>query len=389
MSLKDTLGDYSAYIQNIRREFHQYPELSMQEVKTTKRIAEKLKELKIPHEITPSGIGVIGIINGNRPGQSVALRADIDALPVTEKTGLPFCSKNQGIMHACGHDTHIAMLLGAAKMLADNRDQVQGRVYLIFQPAEEIGKGATYMMSVGDWYEKISAIFGAHIWTDIPAGKFSVKAGPAMAATDRFVIKVHGKQSHGSQPHAGIDAVLTAAAIAVNLQSIISRQINALDTAVLTIGTIHGGDRWNIVGGEASLEGTTRYFDPSIGALLEERMNRIINSTAEAYGATAEIEYLHVVPPTVNDPTCSEMVAHTISDLLGNEALLNYEKVMGSEDFAFYQKEKAGGFFFIGARNPDIGAVYSNHSDHFTIDESVLPYGALIYAQLAINWLNG
>ncbi len=388
MEMKELVTKYRDYVRDIRREFHQCPELSMEEVETTKRIAKKLDEMGIPYEIdTEKNTGLVGIIKGAHEGKAVALRADIDALPVTETTGLPFASKNVGKMHACGHDNHMAMLLGAAKMLLDMKDEIYGTVYLVFQPAEEIGEGAPYMMRFGDWFSKVGAIFGGHIWADTPAGKISACSGPFMAATDKFTIKIHGKQSHGSQPQAGIDAVVVGSAMVMNLQTLVSRQFGAVDPVVVTVGTFKGGDRWNIVGGEAYLDGTTRYFDKNIGKELKEKMERIVKSTAEAYGATAELDYTYIVPPTVNDAACTDIVKQAVTEVLGKDALYDHDLVMGGEDFAFYQDKKPGSFMLVGTYNPACNAVYPNHSNYFTSDESILSGGSGVYAQTAIDWL--
>ena len=388
MEMKELVTKYRDYVRDIRREFHQCPELSMKEVETTKLIAKKLDEMGIPYEIdTEKNTGLVGIIQGAHEGKAVALRADIDALPVTEATGLPFASKNVGKMHACGHDNHMAMLLGAAKMLLDMKDEIYGTVYLVFQPAEETGEGAPYMMRFGDWFSKVSAIFGGHIWADAPAGTISARSGAFMAATDKFTIKIHGKQSHGSQPQAGIDAVVVGSAMVMNLQTLVSRQFGAVDPVVVTVGTFKGGDRWNIVGGEAYLDGTTRYFDKKIGKELKEKMERIVKSTAEAYGATAELEYTYIVPQTVNDAACTDIVKQAVTEVLGSDALYDHDLVMGGEDFSFYQEKKPGSFMLVGTYNPECNAVYPNHSNYFTSDESILSGGAGVYAQTAIDWL--
>lgn len=388
MTSKELILKYKEYVRQLRREFHQYPELSMEEQATTKRIAAKLDELQIPYTINPEkNTGLIAVIQGNHPGKAVALRADIDALPVTETTGLPFASKYPGKMHACGHDTHIAMLLGAARMLVDLKDELYGTVYLDFQPAEELGIGATYMMRFGRWFEEIGAIFGGHIWPDIPAGTIGVRNGPFMAATDKFTIAIQGKQSHGSQPQAGIDAVVVASALVMQLQTLVSRQFGAVQPVVVTIGTIQGGDRWNIVGGKAVLEGTTRYFERSIRQEIEEKMRRMVEATAAAYGATAELRYEAIVPPTINDVTCMNMVRQAVAEVLGEDKVVEHDLVMGGEDFASYQEKKPGAFMLIGTYNPACNAIYSNHSNNFTADENILSSGSAVYAQTAIDWL--
>ncbi len=379
---------YNNDIIRLRREFHRHPELSFEETETTRRIASVLDEWGIPYQINEEKhTGLVARISGAHPGKAVALRADIDALPVTEKTGLPFASEVPGRMHACGHDNHIAMLLGAARMLLDIRDQIYGDVYLVFQPAEEAGKGAAYMKKFGDWFAKIGAIFGAHIWSSVPAGTVAIRTGPFMAAADKFTIRIHGVQSHGSQPWSGVDAIVVGSAIVTNLQSIVSRQLYAIDPVVVTVGKFQGGDRWNIVSGEAVLEGTTRYFRREIGTELKERMERIVEETAKAYGATAELDYQFLILPTINDDACTAIARQAVTEVLGPDAIQESDLVMGGEDFAFYQEDKPGCFIFVGTHNPDCNATYPNHSNYFTSDESVLAGGARVYAQMAIDWL--
>lgn len=388
LEMKELVKKYNDYVIEMRREFHQYPELSMEEVETTKRVAAKLDEMGIPYTIDPEkNTGLVGVIKGAHDGKAVALRADMDALPVMETTGLEFASKNPGKMHACGHDNHMAMLLGAAKMLLDMKDEIYGTVYLVFQPSEETGEGAPYMMRFGDWYSQIGAIFGGHIWSDTAAGKIATREGAFMASTDKFTIRIHGKQTHGSQPQTGIDAVVVGSAIVMNLQTLVSRSFSAVDPVVVTVGTFKSGDRWNIVSGEAYLDGTTRYFDKNIGPQLRKKMERIIKSTAEAYGATAELEYDVIVPPTVNDSACTDIAKQAVVKVLGEDALIDHDLVMGGEDFAYYQDQKPGSFMFVGTYNPDCNAIYPNHSNYFTSDESVLAGGAGVYAQVAIDWL--
>lgn len=388
MDIRQLVDEYKEYVRGLRREFHQHPELSFQEVETTKRIAKELDALGIPYEINPEkNTGLIGVIKGAHEGKTVALRADIDALNVLESNTFDFVSQVEGAMHACGHDGHIAVLLGAAKMLMAVREQIHGTVYLVFQPAEEMGRGSRYMMKFGDWFEKTDTIFGGHVWVDLPAGQVSVEAGERMAAGDRFIIKVHGLSGHGSQPQQTVDAVVVASAIVMNLQSVVSRNFNALDSVVITVGAIQSGTRWNIISGEAEMEGTTRYFKREIQPQLQAYMERVIKHTAEAYGATAELEYHTEVLPTVNEENSSRIAAQAVKKVLGEEHLSTMQQVMGGEDFAFYLEEKPGCFAFFGIRNPEVGAVYSHHNECFNMDDSVLSGASGVYAQYALEWL--
>lgn len=388
MEVKELVNEYQSYVQQLRRELHQHPELSFEEVETTKRIAKELDTMGIPYEINPEkNTGIVAVIEGAHPGKTVALRADIDALSVTETNSFDFVSKENGKMHACGHDGHMAVLLGAAKMLMALREQIYGTVYLVFQPGEETGWGSRYMIRFGDWFEKTDNIFGGHVWIDLPAGLVSVEQGPRMAAADRFTIKVHGVAGHGSQPQQTVDAVVVASAIVLNLQSVVSRNFNALDSVVVTVGAINSGTRWNIIAGEAEMEGTTRYFKRELQPTLKEYMERVVTHTAEAYGATAELEYFTEVLPTVNEASSSEIAARAVEKALGKEKLSTMQKVMGGEDFAFYLEKKPGCFAFFGIYNPEVGAIHSHHNNNFNMDDSVLAGASGVYAQYAIDWL--
>lgn len=388
MSCDALIEKYGDEIIALRRQFHQCPELSMQEVETTKKIAAVLEGWGIPYAInTEKNTGLVATIVGNKPGKAVALRADIDALPVEEATGLPFASKNKGVMHACGHDNHIAVLLGAARMLNDMKDGIEGTVYLVFQPAEETGEGATYMMRFGDWFEKIGAIFGGHVFNMKPQGKIGIRTGSYMSATGIFSIHVHGVQTHGSQPHNGIDAVLVGSAIVMNLQQLVARRCDPTHPVVVTVGKFDGGDRWNIVGGEAVLEGTTRYFVKEDGPKLESWIRTVVEETAKAYGATAELEYSLLVPPTVNDAACADLARKAAAEVLGKDNVYDCDLNMVGEDFAFYQQEKPGCYMSLSTYNEDKKATAPNHSNYFTTDDSVLPGVSRVYAQIAVDWL--
>ncbi|WP_196593646.1 M20 metallopeptidase family protein [Pectinatus sottacetonis] len=389
MEIKSLVKKYQADIQALRRLFHQYPELSFKEVETTKMIAAELDKLKIPYKINPEkNTGLVAVIEGTMPGKKIALRSDIDALNVTEESGVSFSSCHKGKMHACGHDAHIAILLGAAKILMDVREQINGTVYLIFQPAEELGQGSSYMMKFGDWFKQIDNIFGGHVWIDLPAGQVSVEEGERMAAGDQFTIKIHGHSGHGSQPHQTTDAVVIASAIVMNLQTIVSRHYNPLDSVAVTIASIHSGTRFNIIAGEAVMEGITRYFRRELGKDLKDTMERIIMNTAKAYGATAEFNYVPMIPPTINDPASSKIAAAAVEKVLGKEHLSIMQKTTGGEDFAFYMNHKPGCFAFFGIYNPSINAVESHHSPKFNLDDTVLAGASGVYAQYAVDWLN-
>lgn len=388
MNIKNLVEKYGDYVIEMRRHFHQYPELSMEEYETTKRIAEELDKMGIEYMIPDRNIGVIGVIEGGKPGKVIALRGDIDALNVLEKNDVEYKSKNDGKMHACGHDAHAAMLLGAAKILNEIKDELPGKIYLLFQPGEEVAEGAKYLMTQGNWYDETDAFFGAHVWSLLDAGKVSLEAGPRMAAGDKFNIKIHGKSGHGSLPNQTIDPVVIGSSIVMNLQTLVSRRYSPLDSVTVTVGSFHSGNRFNIIPSEAELEGTNRYFSNEIGERIEDDMLDIAKNIAKAYGATVDLEYDRLVLPTINDPECSAIAEKSAAKIIGEENVAKLEKTTGGEDFSFYLEDgKPGVFAFVGIRNPEVGADNPHHSECFNMDETALPTGAGVYAQYAIDYL--
>ncbi|HAQ41169.1 MAG TPA: amidohydrolase, partial [Clostridiales bacterium] len=289
MKVKEISQKYKQYIIDMRREFHMHPEISMHEERTAARITEELTKMGIPC-VSIAGTGVIGIIKGGHEGKIIALRGDIDALSVTEKNDVPYKSQNKGIMHACGHDAHASMLLGAAAILNDMKDELNGTVKLLFQPGEEVAQGAKRMIEEGA-LNGVDEIFGMHVSGNIQAGKIAVGSGPRMASADMFKITVKGKGGHGSTPHLGVDALLAASAIVMNLQSIASREVSPMETVVVSVGKLVAGERFNVIPDEAVMEGTTRCFSYELRDRLPEMIKRIAKSTAETYRAEAELEY--------------------------------------------------------------------------------------------------
>ncbi len=386
MNTKDLARNLEDYIIQTRRHFHRYPELSFEEYKTTDYIAAELDRLGIPY-IRPLETGLIGTIEGRGPGKTVALRADIDALPVTEVSDVPYRSQNPGVMHACGHDAHAAMLLGAARILNGLKDQFSGKVLLVFQPAEEIGKGAQALISAGGWLEEVDSFFGAHIWSNMPSGTVSVEVGPRMAATDRFSIEIKGKSGHGSMPDQGIDAVLTAAAVIMNLQTLVSRETSPLDPLVVSVGKIESGTAWNILSGSARLEGTCRCFSKEIARTIEEDFRRIVEGTARTFRAQASVNYERVGVPLINDEASSLLAEQAAKKIYEPSQIIRSPATTGGEDFAYYLQDKPGLFAFIGCSDPAIGTNWPHHHERFNIDESVLTDGSALYAQYALDFL--
>lgn len=386
MNIKERSNLYKDYVIQMRREFHQYPEVSMEEFRTSKRVKEELDKMGIPYE-SVAGTGVVAKIEGKNPGKTVALRADMDALAVNEEADVEYKSKVCGLMHACGHDGHTAMLLGAAKVLNEVRYEINGTVKLLFQPGEEVAKGAKSMIADGV-LEGVDGVFGIHLWTDLECGKVSVEEGPRMAAADIFKIKVKGKGGHGSLPHQGIDAVVVSSAIVMNLQSIASREVSPLEPMVISIGAINSGTRFNVIASEAILDGTARYFNPDLKNEVPKMIERIIQNTAATYRAEASLEYIYGMPATINDRYCSKLAEGTVVNLLGEEGLSLMTKLTGGEDMSEYMNLVPGVLAFVGARNPQKGADYPHHHGMFNIDEDALEIGTALYAQYAIDFLN-
>ena len=386
MNTKELAQKYESYIIEQRRYFHRHPELSLEEFETTDYIAKELDKMSIPY-IRPTATGLIATIEGNGPGQCVGLRADIDALNVTEKTEVDYKSQNDGKMHACGHDAHTAMLLGAAKILQDCKADFKGKVKLIFQPAEEVAQGAKQLIAAGGWFDEVDNFFGAHIWSNSPSGTVSLEAGGRMAAADWFEIKVTGRSGHGSMPDQCVDAVVVASAIVMNLQTLVSRETSPLDPLVVSVGTVKAGTRFNIIAGEAFMDGTNRYFSKAIAETIEADMKRIVEGTAAIYRATADLDYRKVTPPLINEAASSALARAAALKIYDEAAIILAPATTGGEDFAYYIQDKPGCFAFIGCANAEKGTDFPHHNECFNVDEAVLANGSALYAQYALDFL--
>lgn len=390
-----------------RRYYHQHPELSNREVKTAAKIAEQLKALGIEVETGVAKTGVVGVLKGGKPGPVVALRADIDGLPVTERAQLAYASKavgeyngqQVGVMHACGHDTHIAMLLGAAEVLASMKSELKGTVKFIFQPAEEgspAGEegGAELMVKEGvlEKGPKPEVIFGLHINSQTPVGTLKYKPGGTMAAADIFRITVKGSQTHGAYPWNGIDPIVVSAQIINGLQTIISRQTELTkEAAVVTVGQIHGGVRNNIIPEEVKLEGTIRTLDAKMREDIHERIRRTATKIAESAGATAEVEFDPQTPVTFNDPQLTAKMLPTLEHVAGKNNVVLTEAVLGAEDFAFFQEKIPGLYLFVGGmeKGKKPSEVAPHHTPDFVIDDSGLTLGVKTLTGLTLDYMEG
>lgn len=385
-----------------RRHFHEHPELSNREFKTAEKIAEHLRSLGIEVQTGVAKTGVVGLLKGNHPGKVVALRADIDALPVTERNDLPFKSKVEtefmgtktGVMHACGHDTHIAILMGVAEILSKHKDKINGTVKFIFQPAEEgppPGEegGAKLMIKEGVLENpKVDAIFGLHINSATPVGTIKYKPGGIMAAVERFVINVKGKQSHGSQPWLGVDPILISAKIIDGFQSIVSRELDLTEeAAVITVGKITSGVRFNIIPESAELIGTVRSLDADMKAKIIKRMTEMTETIAKAYGGEASIVFENFTSITYNDPDLTATMLPTLQKVAGNDYVVITKAVTGGEDFSYFQEVVPGLYFFLGGMTPGNTEAFPHHTPDFVIDESGMLLGVKTMTQLAIDYL--
>ena len=389
MDIRALAEQNAPYVIERRRYYHQHPELSFKEWETTKALVEDMKALGITDIQTFEDYpGLIATLDTGKPGRTVMLRADIDALPVHEKTGLPFASQNEGVMHACGHDNHIAMLLGAAKILSEHRDEIPcGKVKFIFQAAEEVGYGARYYVE-HNLLDGVDAIFGMHIWGTFDAPYVSVDGGNRMASMDNFNIKVKGLQSHGSAPQDGHDAIVAASAIVLALQTFVSRVNNPTNPLVLSVGKFHGGAMYNIICPEVELVGTIRTYSRELRKVMEQKLRQIIESTAAAHFCEAELIFSPMLPAVINDNAeLNEVAQNAALKLFGTEGVKEMPTLMGSEDFALFMEKVPGFFAFIGTRNVAKGITATNHNEKFTSDEDVLYRGSALTAQFAVDFL--
>jgi amidohydrolase len=385
--IKAAIQKYSDELTELRRKLHSEPELSWEEEQTTVFVCEYLENLGIPYRRTEP-TGVIATIEGGKPGKTVALRGDMDALSVEElnKT-LPYASKKEGKMHACGHDAHTAMLLIAAKALNDSRDELPGNVRLLFQPAEEVAEGAKELVKQGA-VEGVDNVFGIHIWSQMPSNKVSCTPGPSFASADLFTVTFKGRGGHGAMPHNCIDAAIVASSFVMNVQTIVSRTIDAQKPAVLTVGKMVVGTRFNVIAENAVIEGTVRCFDPKTRDHIETQLQHYADQVASMYGATAKVEYIRGTQAVINDDYCANLVQKVVLEAFGADAVYHEKPTMGGEDFSYYLDEVPGSFALVGSGNPEKDTEWAHHHGKFNIDEDALATGAELYAQYAWAYLN-
>ncbi len=388
MNYREEADKLSPYLTKSRRYLHENPELSYKEYKTTEFIVEELKKLGIPVITFSDYTGCIAVIEGDKKGKTILLRGDIDALPIVEESGVDYASKTHGVMHACGHDCHGTMLLGAAHLLWKNKDKLKGTVKLLFQAGEEAFYGATYYINNG-YLENIDAAAGIHIWPNIPSGTMSIEDGYRMASCDNFKMIVKGTSAHGSTPHLGCDAIVAASNIIVNIQSIVSRFKNPMQPLAVTIGTIEAGKEFNIISDKATLEGTVRTYDPETRNMAEKEIREISELTARMHGCEIELQYDRVESAIDNkDIWLNDLARKSAIKLYGENVLAHMEKVTGSEDFSYIMdKIPSSLFIFLGCYDEANGCVHPVHNGKFKVNEDILPLGAAHFAQLATDYL--
>lgn len=369
----------------IRRDLHMHPELGFEEVRTAGIVADRLKRLGYEVKTGIAQTGVLGILRTPRRGRTVLLRADMDGLPVHEESGVEYASRNAGKMHACGHDGHVAILLGAAEIIAQRRDELCGTIVLCFQPAEEGKGGAKAMIAEGLLEDPhVDRVYGLHLLSQAPSGVIKVRPGPIMASSDSIEITVHGKGGHGAAPHETIDPILTAAHFVTQVQTVVSRQVEPVEPAVVTIGSIHGGTIHNVIPDEVRMLGTVRAFSAEVRRHMQPRIETILRGCCEAHGASYDYSYLLRYPVTVNDAAEAAYVRALTASVLGESRSLEQTPTMGAEDFSYMLERRPGCFFFLGTQSDDRTG-FPHHNARFAIDESALETGVQMMVALALD----
>ncbi|BAY60943.1 N-acyl-L-amino acid amidohydrolase [Calothrix brevissima NIES-22] len=375
-----------------RRSLHQKPELGFQEKLTAEFIAQKLQAWGIEHQTGIAKTGIVAIVKGNKPGNDkvLAIRADMDALPIQELNQVPYCSQHNGVMHACGHDGHTAIALGTAYYLQQHRDDFAGTVKIIFQPAEEGPGGAKPMIETGVLKNPdVDAIIGLHLWNNLPLGTVGVRPGALMAAVELFDCTIRGKGGHGAIPHQTVDSIVVAAQIVNALQTIVARNVNPIDSAVVTVGALHAGTAHNVIADTANMKGTVRYFNPAYQGYFHQRIEQIIAGLCHSHGASYDFEYVSLYPPVINDPGIAELVRSIAAEVVETPIGIVPEcQTMGGEDMSFFLQEVPGCYFFLGSANPEKDLAYPHHHPRFDFDETALPMGVEIFIRFVEKFLN-
>ncbi len=382
-SLRLEIQGLQPHLVELRRCLHQKPELGFQEYLTSSLITQKLTEWGIEHQTGIAKTGIVATIKGHKSGPGLAIRADIDALPIQEENDVPYCSQHDGIMHACGHDGHTAIALGTAYYLANHPQLFAGTVKIIFQPAEEGPGGAKPMIEAGVLKNPdMDAIIGLHIWNNLPLGTVGVRPGPLMAATESFNCTISGKGGHGAMPHQTIDSIVVTAQIINVLQTIVARNVNPLEAAVITVGKFHAGTALNVIADTASIGGTVRYFNRELAKFLPSRIEQVIAGICASHGATYQLDYRPLYPPVINDQQIAELVRSVATEVIETPIGIVPEcQTMGGEDMSFFLEALPGCYFFLGSANPDRNLTYPHHHPRFDFDETVLGMGVEMFVR--------
>lgn len=386
MNLKEEIQEIIKEVIELRRDFHKYPELGFQEYKTSDKITEYLENLGIDVK-RMAKTGVVGVLKGKENGKTILLRADIDALPIQELNNVPYKSQNDGVMHACGHDGHTAILLGTAKILAKHKDELKGNVKFVFQPAEELPPGGAELMIREGVLENPYAdkVYALHLWNLIPTGKISVRKGIFCAQADAFTIKVKGKGGHGSAPNKTVDPIIIATHMVQALQAVPSREIDPLTPFVLSVCKIQSGNTFNVIPEEAEIQGTVRSFDQDLAEKVSKRVKTIAQNISEAFLGEAEVDYQFGYPPGENDEKEAELVKEIAKEVIGEENIEDLGPSMGGEDFSYFLEKRPGAMFWLGSSNEEKGLIHPYHSAFFDFDEESMAIGIEIFAKIVMK----
>jgi len=386
--LKEKISEMKDWLVEVRRTIHMHPELSFEEIETSKLVFEWLQKFGVEVKRGMAKTGVVGLLKGKRPGRTIAIRADMDALPMEETNQVPYASQIKGKMHACGHDAHVTILLGVARFFSSIPDQVKGNIKWIFQPAEEGGGGGRIMVEEGVLENpKVDAIFGAHVFPQIEIGKVGICEGKALASADRFTIKIMGRSGHAASPHLARDPILATGHLITQIHSIVSREVNPLESAVITIGKVSGGTAFNIIPDAVELLGTVRSFTPETREKTKERIEQMAQGVARSFGVEYQFNFEYGYPVLINDPGMIRLVASACAKGVGEGNVVAVPPSMGAEDFAYYLEKVPGAFFRLGIRNESKGIVHPYHSSLFDIDEDVLPFGVEMFIRIIDHYL--
>ncbi|MET3940879.1 amidohydrolase [Paenibacillus sp. PvP094] len=381
--------DLQIHMVEWRRHLHRNPEVSFHEEKTSSFVADMLESFGVEVKRHVGGHGVIGTIRGDKPGPVVMLRADMDALPIQDEKDVEYASQKAGAMHACGHDGHVSILLGTALYFSKHKVDIQGEIRFLFQPAEELLPGGAVKVIADGALEGVDVIYGIHLWTPLPVGVAASKEGPLMAAADDFYIEIKGKGGHGGMPQSTVDSLVAGSALVMQLQTVVSRSVDPLRPAVLTIGTMQAGSAQNVIAESCKMSGTVRTFDEETRAEMKERVHRIVSQTGGAYGAQTEVNYIMGYPPVVNDKQETDRFFRKAVQVFGDDQVHTSPMLMPAEDFAYYLQKVPGCFMFVGAGNPDKDAIYPHHHPKFDFDEDAMQHAVKLFIAMATDYMGG